>query len=266
MTSSENVAMQSDKILEANFHLVAANKKANTSSFRYYQKLRRIAQQGQRRFLYETNVGAGLPIIDNLQSLLGAGDELKKCEGILSGSLSYIFGLLHEGLSLSQATLQARKLGYTEPNPAEDLSGLDVARKVLIIAREAGLKLELDDIRLESVVPENLAKLENADEFLGKLPDVDVAIAELVNKAESEDKVLRHVASIENGKCKVGIQAVDRNHPLYAIKSGENAIAMHTHYYNEIPFVIRGYGAGSAVTAAGLFADILRTLVWDLKQ
>ncbi len=265
VTSSQDIAMQSEKILKANFHLVAANKKANTASYEYYQKLRKVAQENKRRFLYETNVGAGLPIIDNLQSLLGAGDELEGFEGILSGSLSYIFGLLHQGLSLSQATLQAKGLGYTEPNPAEDLSGLDVARKVLIIAREAGLNLELEDIQLESVVPDELAKEEDGEQFLKSLPNVDAEIQQKVQQAEAENKVLRYVARIENGHCKVGIQAVDKNNPLYAVKNGENAIAMHTRYYNPIPFVIRGYGAGSTVTAAGLFADLLRTLVWDLE-
>ncbi len=265
VTSNQDIAMQSDQIIAANFHLVAANKKANTASYEYYQHLRKVALQNKRRFLYETNVGAGLPVIDNLQSLLRAGDELEVFEGILSGSLSYIFGLLHEGLSLSEATLQAQGLGYTEPNPAEDLSGLDVARKVLIIAREAGFKLELDDIELESVVPEALANEVDAKKFLNQLVNVDAEIDRKVKQAESENKVLRYVAKIAEGKCKVGIQAVDVNHPLYAVKNGENAIAMHTRYYNPIPFVIRGYGAGSEVTAAGLFADLLRTLVWDLE-
>ncbi|MGB0495354.1 MAG: bifunctional aspartate kinase/homoserine dehydrogenase I [Kangiellaceae bacterium] len=265
VTSNQAIALQSEQILQSKFHLVAANKKANTASFDYYQKLRTAAQQNKRRFLYETNVGAGLPVIDNLQSLLRAGDELEVFEGILSGSLSYIFGLLHEGLSLSQATLQAQGLGYTEPNPAEDLSGLDVARKVLIIAREAGFNLELGDIELESVVPEKLATEEDSSEFLKQLPDIDLAFDRRVKKAESENKVLRYVAKIVDGKCRVGIQAVEIAHPLYAVKNGENAIAMHTRYYNPTPFVIRGYGAGAAVTAAGLFADLLRTVVWDLE-
>lgn len=265
VTSNSTIAMQSDQILAAKFHLVAANKKANTASFEYYQRIRKAALKHKRRFLYETNVGAGLPVIDNLQSLLGAGDELEVFEGVLSGSLSYIFGLLHEGFSLSEATLKAQKLGYTEPNPAEDLSGLDIARKVLIIAREAGLKLELDDIDLESVVPEALANEQNASIFLRKLPAVDAEIDKRVKLAESENKVLRYVAKITNGKCQVSIQSVDSRHPLFAVKNGENAIAMHTRYYNPVPFVIRGYGAGSEVTAAGLFADLLRTLVWDLE-
>jgi aspartokinase/homoserine dehydrogenase 1 len=210
--------------------------------------------------LYETNVGAGLPVIDNLQGLLRAGDELVQFEGILSGSLSYIFGEIHNGLSLSEATLKARELGYTEPNPAEDLSGLDVARKALVIAREAGLSLELDDIKVEPVVPRELAEITDAAEFVEKLPNFDNTFAKKVKSAEVNSQVLRYIASIENGKIKVAIQAVDSNHPLFGVTNGENALALHTRYYQPIPFVIRGYGAGAEVTAAGLFGDLLKTL------
>jgi len=205
-------------------------------------------------------------VIDNLQGLLRAGDELIQFEGILSGSLSYIFGEIHNGLTLSQATLKARDLGYTEPNPAEDLSGLDVARKALVIARESGLALELEDITIEAVVPEQLASLTNADEFLSALPDFDSVFAKKVEQAEQDGKVLRYIASIENSKIRVGIEAVDSNHPLFAVTKGENALALQTHYYQPIPFVIRGYGAGAAVTAAGLFGDLLRTLPLDQEH
>lgn len=264
-TSSHAIAMSYADYLQANYHVVAANKKANTTTIAYYQKLRKIAQANKRRFLYETNVGAGLPVIDNLQSLLGAGDKLIAFEGILSGSLSYIFGLLHQGMSLSEATQKAQDLGYTEPNPADDLSGLDVARKLLIIAREAGLALELDDIQLESIIPKELAGIENSDEFMKALPSLDAEIALLVKSAEADNKVLRYVARISNGTCQVKILSVSIEHPMYAVSGGENALAMHTEFYQPTPFVIRGYGAGAEVTAAGLFADVLRTLVWDLE-
>ncbi|MCW8875880.1 MAG: bifunctional aspartate kinase/homoserine dehydrogenase I [Kangiellaceae bacterium] len=262
-TSNEEIAMQYADYLDAGFHVVTANKKANTAEFDYYQRLRQNADAKQRRFLYETNVGAGLPVIDNLQSLLRAGDELVRFEGILSGSLSYIFGELHKGLSLSEATNKAKELGYTEPNPAEDLSGLDVARKVLVIAREAGLSLELDDIELEPVVPQELAELTDAQEFLDKLPSYDETFQSKIEKAEQNGQVLRYIAGIAEGECKVSIQAVDSGHPLFSVAEGENALSLHTLYYQPKPYVIRGYGAGAAVTAAGLFGDLLRTLAWD---
>ena len=262
-TSAESIAMQYDQFLQNGFHLVTANKKANTASLPYYQKLRKIADARQRRFLYETNVGAGLPVIDNLQGLLRAGDSLLQFEGILSGSLSYIFGEIHNGLSLSQATIKARELGYTEPNPAEDLSGLDVARKVLVIAREAGLELELSDIELESVVPKELAELNDANSFLQRLPEFDATFQSRIDKAQQNNQFLRYIAKIENGKCRVAIDSLDADHPLYDVANGENALALNTYYYQPRPFVIRGYGAGAKVTAAGLFGDLLRTLAWD---
>lgn len=264
-TSSEQISEQYLDYLAADYHVVTANKKANTSSLDFYYQLRQVAQDHGRRFLYETNVAAGLPVIDNLQNLLGAGDQLTQFEGILSGSLSYIFGLLHEGNTLSQATAKAQELGYTEPNPAEDLSGLDVARKVLIIARESGLELELDDIELESILPAELAQIGDAELFMRRLPELDEVIGERVKAAEENGQALKYIAKISDGKCLVSIESVNSDHPLYAVKGGENALAMHTRYYQPTPFVIRGYGAGASVTAAGLFADLLRTLVWNLE-
>jgi len=259
-TSNEGIAMLYNDYLDAGFHVVTANKKANTASYDYYCQIRKTAQLKQRRFLYETNVGAGLPVIDNLQSLLRAGDTLNKFEGILSGSLSYIFGEIHNGMSLSEATLKARDLGFTEPNPAEDLSGLDVARKALVLAREADLAMELDDIHVEAVVPEQLAAIEDASEFIEKLPDFDQEFQQKIDQAEQKGQVLRYIASIEDGQINVRIQSVDPTHPLYGVINGENALAVHTEYYQPIPFVIRGYGAGAEVTAAGLFGDLLKTL------
>ncbi len=264
-TSNDAIAMSYADYLDANYHVVTANKKANTTSMDFYKKIRSSAQKNNRRFLYETNVAAGLPVIDNLQNLLGAGDQLLAFEGVLSGSLSYIFGLLHQGLTLSEATQKAKDKGFTEPNPAEDLSGLDVARKVLIIAREAGLNLELKDIQLESVIPDELAQITDGNKFMQQLPSLDNKISELVKTAEADGKVLRYVAKINDGQCLVKIESVDNQHPLFSVQGGENALAIHTHYYQPLPFVIRGYGAGASVTAAGMFADILRTLVWDLE-
>ncbi len=265
-TSNQDIAMNYLSYLEANFHVVTANKKANTDSLDYYHQLQDMAAKRQRRFLYETNVGAGLPVIDNLQSLLRAGDELLQFEGILSGSLSYIFGEIHQGLSLSEATKKARDLGYTEPNPAEDLNGMDVARKVLVIAREAGMPLELSDVDLQAVVPDALAAITDGDEFMDKLPGYDAEFQQLIDTAEAKQQKLRYVAIIKDQKCAVKIQAVDQSHPLYEIEAGENALAINTQYYQPKPFIIRGYGAGAAVTAAGLFGDLLRTLSWEQEH
>ncbi|SUB24719.1 bifunctional aspartate kinase/homoserine dehydrogenase I [Avibacterium avium] len=259
-TSAESVAGLYARALSEGFHVVTPNKKANTRELEYYNLLRENARKSQHKFLYETNVGAGLPVIENLQNLLAAGDELIRFSGILSGSLSFIFGKLEEGLSLSEVTALAREKGFTEPDPRDDLSGQDVARKLLILAREAGLQLELSDVEVEGVLPKGFAEGKSVNEFMAMLPQLDAEFKARVEKAKAEGKVLRYVGQIENGKCKVSIVEVGQDDPLYKVKNGENALAFYTRYYQPIPLLLRGYGAGNAVTAAGIFADILRTL------
>jgi len=260
-TSDEKLALEYVRLLGSGFNIVAANKKANTSGHDYYLDMREAAARNFRKFLYETNVAAGLPFIDTLQGLMRSGDELRTFEGILSGSLSMIFGMLQDGVELSQAVAKAMELGFTEPDPRDDLSGMDVARKLLIIAREVGLQLELDDIDVEPVVPMDLVGHLDRSELIGSLQSLDKSFSKRIAEAGAKGRVLRYVARLEDGACRVSIEAVPTSKPLGAIRDGENALVIHTHYYQPIPMVLRGYGAGASVTAAGVFGDLLRT-VW----
>ena len=260
-TTDQQLALEYVHLLDSGFNIVAANKKANTSGYDYYVDMRLAETRNFRKFLYETNVAAGLPFIDTLQGLIRSGDTLKTFEGILSGSLSMIFGLLEDGVPLSQAVAKAMELGYTEPDPRDDLSGMDVARKLLIIAREVGLRLELDDIDVEPVVPMDVVGQVERSELISTLTTLDESFAGRISKAGEADCVLRYVARLEDGKSRVSIEEVPRSKPLGAVRDGENALVIHTHYYQPIPMVLRGYGAGAAVTAAGVFGDLLRT-VW----
>jgi aspartokinase/homoserine dehydrogenase 1 len=260
-TTDEDLARQYVRFMDSGFNIVAANKKANTSDIGYYHDMREAASRNFRKFLYETNVAAGLPFIDTMQSLIRSGDEIRTFEGILSGSLSMIFGLLEDGTPLSGAVEEAMRLGYTEPDPRDDLSGTDVARKLLIIAREVGLQLELEDIEVEPAVPWGAVADVGRSELIPALAAFDQPYAERIAAAAAEDKVLRYVARLEDDRCRVSIEEVPRSKPLGSIRDGENALVIHSQYYQPIPMVLRGYGAGAAVTASGVFGDMLRT-VW----
>ncbi len=274
-TSTEALPLRYPEILSAGMHIATPNKKGNSLSMGFYREIRAAAIEGRKRFLYETNVGAGLPVIDTFRNMLKSGDRLIHFSGVLSGSLSYIFGRLDEGASFSAAVLEARAKGFTEPDPRDDLSGADVARKALIVAREAGAEVELADVRVDPVFPADFDLSGTVDEFLARLPAVDPWFADRVSTLRARGKVLRFAAHITGGDpdaprgpgafgatARVGLLEVDLADPLAAIKGGENAFVFTTKYYSPIPLVIRGYGAGADVTASGIFADILRTTSW----
>ncbi|MBQ3966567.1 MAG: bifunctional aspartate kinase/homoserine dehydrogenase I [Treponema sp.] len=253
-------------ILAAGMHIATPNKRANSMSMEFYHKLRQVANKANRRFLYETNVGAGLPIIDTLQNLFKSGDTLTGFNGIMSGSLSYIFGKLDEGKKFSEAVLEAKELRYTEPDPRDDLKGTDVARKALIIAREAGMNIELSDIKMNSIFPEGFDIEGTTEEFLKRLPQVDDYFDKKMAELKKQGKVLRMGASIRDGKVSVGMLEVGADDPLYGVRGGENAFVFETARYTPIPLTVRGYGAGAGVTAAGVFGDILRTVSFNPER
>lgn len=261
-TSDERLSLSYIELMQAGFHVVTPNKKANTGTMEYYHGLRKTARINHRKFLYEANVGAGLPVINTLQNLLAAGDELIEFSGIMSGTLSYIFGLVEDGMSLSEATRNAYEKGFTEPNPRDDLEGLDVARKLLILARECGYELNLSDVEVESAVPAEFLTGSSAEEVLQSIARADEAFNQKVEAARAEGRVIRYVASIKDGHCRCGLEAVGPQDPLFKVRGGENALAFTTAYYKPIPLVIRGYGAGTAVTAAGVLSDVLRLQNW----
>ena len=265
-TASYDLPERYIDILKTGMNISTPNKRANSMSMEFYHRLRSTANDMHVRFLYETNVGAGLPIIDTLQNLFKSGDRLTAFNGIMSGSLSYIFGRLDDGAKFSEAVLDAKKLRYTEPDPRDDLKGTDVARKALIIAREAGMEIELEDIKMNSIFPEGFSLEGSPEEFLARLPELDDYFAKKMQNLKAQKKVLRMGASIKDGIVSVGSLEVGEDDPLYGVKGGENAFVFTTARYTPIPLTVRGYGAGAGVTAAGVFGDILRTVSWNLTS
>jgi aspartokinase/homoserine dehydrogenase 1 len=258
-TASKDVAEAYAEILSSDISIVTPNKIANSSSFEYYQKLREIAHARNRRFLYETNVGAGLPVINTLTDLQVSGDKVRKIEAILSGTLSYIFNNFTGKTRFSTVVAEAREKGYTEPDPRNDLNGMDVGRKILILARELGFPMEMKDVHVESLLTSRLENASSIPDFLTKLESEDGAFEMKKKQAEKAGGRLRYIATFEKGKASVGLRVVDEKHPFYLLSGSDNIIAFTTDRYKDTPLVIKGPGAGAGVTAAGVFADILRT-------
>ncbi|MCA4896740.1 MAG: bifunctional aspartate kinase/homoserine dehydrogenase I [Cytophagales bacterium] len=257
-TSSEEVAGFYDRILSSNISIVTPNKKANSGSLERYKKLKSTTAKRGVKFLYETNVGAGLPVINTLNDLLISGDKALRIEAVLSGTLNFIFSSFAEGMQFSEVVKEAKERGFTEPDPRDDLNGMDVARKALILAREIGLDLELSDIEVENLVPEECRSEMKVGEFFERLSSFNSDFDELRDHAQRKNEELRYMAILEGGKAKVSLASVGASHPFYTLSGSDNIILLTTERYKERPMVIRGPGAGAEVTAAGVFADVIR--------
>lgn len=257
-TSSAEVTEHYESILASNISIVTPNKKANSGSFQKYLSLKQEAQKRGVKFLYETNVGAGLPVINTLNDLLVSGDSVLSIEAVLSGTLNYIFSTFMPGDKFSDVVKEAKAKGYTEPDPRDDLNGMDVARKILILSREAGLSLELSDIQVENLVPEACRGEMVVEEFLKKLEEHNPYFEKLATEAAARQEKLRYMAVLQDGKTSIRLGSVNAQHPFYSLSGSDNIILLTTERYKERPMVIRGPGAGAEVTAAGVFADIIR--------
>lgn len=256
-TASEEVAAYYDRLLSHNVNIVAANKIAASSAYENYLHLKHVAREKGVKYLFETNVGAGLPIISTINDLRGSGDNVLRIEAVLSGTLNYVFNTLSADVSLSKAVKMAQENGYSEPDPRIDLSGKDVIRKLVILARESGYKLNVEDVACHLFIPEKL--FEGSQEaFWEQLPSLDAHFEKERQRLEREHKRWRFVAEWADGKASVGLREIPMGHPLYDLEGSNNILLLTTERYHDYPMLIQGYGAGAEVTAAGVFADIMR--------
>ncbi len=256
-TASGDVPEYYKEILEASISIVTPNKIATSSSYAHYLDLKNTAKKSNVRFLYETNVGAGLPVISTLQGLINSGDRIEKIEAVVSGSLSYIFNNFDGTVPFSDLVMEAKKLGYTEPDPRDDLSGSDVRRKIIILTREAGIAIEPEAVDLDPILPKRCIEADGIDAFFEALKMENDHFNGLINNAKAKGKVLRFIASTHNGKAKIGLQAVGADSPFYSMQMSDNMIVFTTKRYNNRPLIVRGPGAGAEVTAGGVFSDII---------
>lgn len=244
------------RLLSEHIHVVTPSKLANTQSQDDFESLHGLASEKNVQFLYETNVGAGLPILNPIKNLIHTGDEIIEISGVVSGTMTFLFSELDKGNSFSDSVIKARSLGYAEPDPRDDLSGEDVARKFLILARICGYKLERDDLKVESLIPDQLKDVD-ATTFLEELYKFDKDWSERVSKAEQAGNTLRYTGLLRGGKISVGISEVPKSSTMGQLKDTNNLVQIKTKRYYDQPLVIQGPGAGKEVTAAGILADIL---------
>ncbi len=258
-TASQSIADRYGDWLDRGIHVITPNKRAHSGPIGYYNELKRLARGANTHFLYEATVGAGLPVIQTLKDLVETGDEIRSIGGIFSGTLAYLFNVFDGRRPFSEIVREAKARGYTEPDPRDDLSGMDVARKAVILAREAGLELELADLEVESLAPPALADA-SVEEFLERLPDFDAPMAARVERARRDGKVLRYVADVDvqGKKARVRLDQFAADHPFANISLTDNIVQFVTRRYCDNPLIVRGPGAGPDVTAAGIFADLLR--------
>lgn len=257
-TGDKQIVDSYESILASAISIVTPNKIANSGPFSRYKKLKETAYKHGVKFLYETNVGAGLPVISTLSDLMSSGDRILKIEAVLSGTISYIFNSFTEGRKFSQIVREAREKGLSEPDPRDDLNGVDVARKLLILARDTGLALEPEDIALENLVPEFCRTAPTVDAFLDELPKADDSFETIRKQAAKKFCKLCYIATLENDKARIALEQVDGDHPFYSLSGSDNMIVFTTERYKERPLVVKGPGAGAEVTAAGVFADVIR--------
>ncbi len=258
-TADENVASRYGDILSHYVSIVAANKIACSSSYTYYQQLKSIANESGVRFMYETTVGAGLPIIKTISDLVVSGDKVLKIEAVLSGTMNFIFNELGPEMPLSKAIRKAREKGYSEPDPRVDLSGTDVVRKILILAREAGYSIEKEDVIVKKFLPDECFK-GDINNFFEKVKEYDDEFEDKRKELLKSNKKWRFFATLEKGKARVELLTIGAEHPSFYLEGSNNIILLTTNRYHELPMVIKGYGAGAEVTAAGVFADLMRVV------
>ena len=256
-TANSGIAALYPTLLRHNVNIVAANKTAASGDLQNYLTLKQIAKERDIKYLFETNVGAGLPIINTINSLINSGDRILKIEAVLSGTINFIFNTLSADIPMSAAVSRAITAGYAEPDPRIDLSGHDVVRKIVILAREAGYHVECCDTEITPIIPDDVMQAASVDEFMKRLEDLDHVFEKMRQDAVAQNARFRFIATLENGKLKASLAKVGPSHPFYSLEGSNNIILLTTERYHEFPMEIKGYGAGAEVTAAGVFADII---------